>query len=432
MTDATRPMTDATAPRVIDQCRICGTPALEPVLNLGPQYVSDFPNAPDSRPYDPVPLAVVRCLNPHCGLVQLTHTTPRDWLYRQYWYRSGVTEAMRAELSDIVGAALRHRKTAGFLLNHATVGDIGANDGTLLEGYPLHAPALHLIRVAWEPARNLYQVCRPACAVLFPDFFEVKGAWTAEKIEILTSIAMFYDLDQPQTFVRDVTKVLAPKGVWCVQQAYLLDMLTTNGYDNVGHEHLEYYHLKPLEYLLAAQGLEVFHVERRAINAGSFRTWIGWKGVHRVRGSVAAMRTEEAAQYADPVRVWRAFQERTAIAQEGLRGTLQALHVAGKTIDLLGASTKGNTLLQACGVDHTLVRRAWERSPEKVGRYVGVTGIPIVDEETGRADPPDVLLATPWQFRGGLVRREASFLKSGRAILFPLPTVEMIRTVDPR
>ncbi len=426
MTDATRPPTDATAPRVIDRCRACGGTSLEPVISLGTQYLSDFPNAPDTKPYEPVPLSVVVCRHPACGLAQLTHTTPREWLYRQYWYRSGVNESMRAELLDIVGRALEHRSAAGLILKHANIVDIGANDGTLLSSYRETAAALHLTRIAYEPARNLYQTLRPHCSVLFPDFFAVNGAWTAEKVEIVTSIAMFYDLDQPHVFVQDVCKVLAPKGVWCVQQAYLLDMLEVTGYDNICHEHLEYYHLRPLEYLLSHYGLEVFHVERRSINAGSFRTWIGWKGVHPVNRSVQHLRDWEESRYGDPLAAWTLFRRDAARAQQVLVLALESQRRNGKTVDLLGASTKGNTLLQTCGITADQVRRAWERSPEKVGRYVGVTGIPIVDEVAGRADPPDVLLVTPWQFREGLLRREAGFLAAGGQVLFPLPVVELV------
>jgi hypothetical protein len=217
--------------------------------------------------------------------------------------------------------------------------------------------------------------------------------------------------------------------VLIVQQAYLLDMLDATGYDNIGHEHLEYYHLQPLEALLAAHGLEVFHVERRGINGGSFRTYIGWKGAHKVQRSVEDLRALEEIRYRDPAGVWAEFTDLARQRQYALMLLIDTLKDQGKVVDIYGASTKGSTLLQACHLDARVIRQAWERSPEKIGRYVGTSGIPIVTEAEGRANPPDALLVLPWGFRENFVTREQAYLASGGRLIFPLPTVEVVTGV---
>lgn len=402
-------------------CRICHA-ALLPILSLGEQYLSDFPASAGTKAYPPVPLDLVRCENPACGLVQLAHTTPREWLYSQYWYRSGVNESMRAELRHVVESGLKYFKGRKRL----TVADIGANDGTLLSFYPELAER-PVSRIAWEPAKNLYEVCRPHAEVLFPDYFHASASEWHGQVDLTTMIACFYDLEDPHALVGDVANLLAKTGVWIIQQAYLPDMLDASGYDNIGHEHLEYYALGPLEGLLAGHGLEVFHVEHRAINGGSFRTYVGWKGAHTVDPSVDKMRLLEMIHLtAHPATIWAKFTVTVGARIQELREGLATLIHAKKTVDVYGASTKGATLLQTCGIDTRTIRQCWERSPEKYGRYYGVTGIPIVPEAEGRADPPDALLVLPWSFKESFVGREADYLAKGGKLIFPLPTVEVI------
>lgn len=410
-------------PQPKDHCRACDG-ALTPVLSLGDLHLSDFPNHPDTRAHPAVPLDLVRCVNPPCGLVQLRHTTPREWLYTQYWYQSGINETMVRELRDVVEQALRRVDCD----KGAVVVDIGANDGTLLAQYPL-AHNQRLLRVAYEPARNLYDQVRPHAEVVYPGFFTVDEVWAA-KAKIVTSIAMFYDLDDPRQFVADVAKILHRDGVWIIQQAYLPLMLVNTAVDNIGHEHLEYYTLQALEALLAPFGLEVVDMELRAINGGSFRTYVQWKGRSTTSTRLAKHRTEEGEFFRDLPSVFATFARRAFEAKRATLAALEAHAGYGAPVDLYGASTKANTLLQWCGIDHTLVRQAWERSPAKVGRYVGVSGIPMVSEEAGREDPPSALLCVIWPFRDAVLRREEAYLKQGGRILFPLPAFEAVSMRD--
>ncbi len=405
-------------------CRICAA-SLAPIFSLGSLYLSDFPASAGSHVHPPVPLDLMRCTAEDCGLVQLAHTTPPDWLYTEtYWYRSGVNETMRAELRDLVKAAVARVA----LPAHATVIDIGANDGTLLAQYAEVLPKSPLLKVAYEPAASHYAALRPHAQVLFPTYFTAKAGDYAlpQKAKIITAIAMFYDLDDPHAFVESLTHALHPDGVIVIQQAYLFAMLATTDITNVCHEHLEYYHLRPLEQLLGAHGLEVVDVERRAINGGSFRAWVQFAGKGKVNPRVAQMRAEEERLLAIEGPFLGVFVQRALAMRTQLQALVGAYQHQGAILDLYAASTKANTLLQWCGIDARQIRQAWERTPEKIGRYVGVSGIPIVDEPTGRADPPAALLCGAWSFRDAFLRREHAYLDAGGRLIFPLPHVEVV------
>ena len=240
----------------ISICRLCRAKDLVQVLSLGNQHVSDFVTAEGDSPRSP--LELVRCKQ--CGLVQLKHTFPRESLYRHYWYRSGISSTMRRALEDIVakGSEIVGLRTGDIVI------DIGANDGTLLRSYKI--PGLKL--VGFEPAKNLVEDARKGTTLVFNDFFRYdlfQRDFPGARAKLITSIAMFYDLDDPHTFVQDVAKCLANDGVWIIQQNYLCSMLKQNGFDNIGHEHLTYYSLSTMSKLLDAHGLEVFEVEERFI-----------------------------------------------------------------------------------------------------------------------------------------------------------------------
>ena len=263
--------------KVRTTCRSCASDRLESVLDLGNLYVSNFADVPDSERWPRVPLDLLLCGN--CGLAQLRHTTPPEWLYTHYWYKSGVSATMRAALTDI------SRRAAHFVGLHAgdSVLDIGCNDGTLLRSYDYD----DVRRVGFEPAENL--ACEAAAGTdrIVPDFFSAQPV-AGEQFRVVTSIAMFYDLEDPNAFVANVASVLLEEGVWVIEMHYLPLVLECNAFDAICHEHIEYYSLRSLEPLLARHGLLVADVETNDVNGGSFRVYV----VHRdsPAASVAARR----------------------------------------------------------------------------------------------------------------------------------------------
>src|SRR5712692_4249058 len=269
------------ATTAITKCRVCGSSGLDTILSLGDQFVSDFVTSDGNAARGP--LELVRCMN--CGLVQLRHTFSRERLYRHYWYKSGISTTMRIALGDLVAKACEIAKPNP----NDLVLDIGCNDGTLLRSYRIR----ELLLVGFEPAENLVPEARKGTSWIFNDFFTAKTfvqKFGNKKARIVTSVAMFYDLEDPNSFVADVVKILAPDGVWVVQQNYLATMLEHNGFDNIGHEHLEYHTLGSMSRLLEKHELEVFDVETNDVNGGSFRTLIAHKEQFPVGNSVAEIR----------------------------------------------------------------------------------------------------------------------------------------------
>jgi NDP-4-keto-2,6-dideoxyhexose 3-C-methyltransferase len=409
-------------------CRLCGDVSLDEILGLGELAFSAFPERSDQRialPAAPLTLLLCRC----CGLAQLRQTVLPEHLYRKYWYRSAINETMRDELQSIVRAALLD---VSVYSGSDLVMDVGANDGYLLSQYPPNRINWNVPRIAFEPAANLEGDCRQHCeifsAALFPPAPGVLWDWRG-RVKILTSIAMFYDLDDPGSFVKAVDLLLHKDGVWIVQLQDLAQMVECTAFDNLCHEHLTYWSLAAFETLLRSCGvdLHVVKAERRPINGGSLRITIR-RGIYAADPSVEALTGLER-----PFVDWQALERfawNTTMVRRQIQGMVGAEATNGKTIDLYGASTKANTLLQYCQLGPETIRQAWERNTDKFGRLTA-TGIPIVSEAVGRQDPPRLLLVGIWQFRGGILDREYDYLAGGGRMLFPLPEVDLVGHAPP-
>lgn len=394
-------------------CRGCGD-GLDEVLYLGLITPSDF-LLPDEPDHVGIPMTLMTC--GRCGLVQLRQTIDDAALYRRYWYQSGVNEVMRAELADVVQCAQIHRPLAR--RPPALVVDVGANDGTLLSYYP---PSVQ--RIAFEPAANLVARCSQHADVAYNDFFPgpTSRHLANDSVAILTSIAMFYDLDDPRAFVREVDRVLADDGVWVVQFQDLAQQIQTNAFDNCCFEHRLYLSLASVEALLAGCDLHVVDVEARAINGGSLRLMIQRLG-EAVSPSVALWRQKEAT-WITP-RALERFAWQAQITRDQIRALVcQAVKKTGP-IDLYAASTKSSTLVQFCEL-HGWIGRAVERTPEKVGRRTSGTGITIVSEEEWRQAPAGLALLGAWQFADAFMQREAAYLAQGGGFIVPLPQPRIV------
>ena len=414
------------APRVKARtCRACGD-YLETILHLGNLHPSAFP-AIGEAPHPAAPLDFCRCRS--CRLVQLRHTVDPDLLFRdQYWYRSSINEVMRAELADVVAGAIA--RVPSFTYKDFVV-DIGANDGTLLAAYRTHSTAREVPRIAFEPATNLQSALAPHAEVVVPDYFP-QGATQLAGLQgrgkVISSIACFYDLDDPHTFVQGIADALTPDGVWVVQFQDLHQMVQATAFDNCCHEHLCYYSLGSFEQVIAPHGLVVVDAEVRAINGGSYRLWVQQAGgplAARPGGLSRLLRVRQLEAGCDDWDTLEQFAWRVGEARRQIQGAVEAELTAGGNVDVYGASTKGNTLLQYCGLGPETIRWALERSPEKWGRTTA-TGIPIVREEAGRADPVSAWLVNIWQFHDHVIQREAAYLAQGRTLIFPLPQVEIV------
>ena len=298
--------------------------------------------------------------------------------------------------------------------------DVGCNDGTLLRSYEI--PGLRL--VGFEPARNLVESARKGTELILNSFFNYntfRRNFPGLKARVITSIAMFYDVDNPHRFVEDISRCLHPDGVWVVQQNYLPLMLTRNGFDNIGHEHLTYYSLETMTRLIQTHGLEVFDTETNEVNGGSFRTYIAHQGARKVRTSVAKMTTTEQRLFSRSPSIYQVFATNVKKVGAELHDFVARQARVGKKVYAYGASTRGNTILQYCHLDHRLITKACDANPEKWGLKTPGTNIPIVSKEEARADHPDYFLILPHHFLDEIRNEERGYLSAGGKLIVPLP-----------
>jgi len=413
-----------------ESCRVCGFKPLAPILSLGDLYVSDFLDPHQDQKPEKFPLELILCNESDggCGLLQLKDTVSHESMYRNYWYRSGINKTMTDEL---VGIAKKVESIVDFKAGDYVI-DIGANDGTLLRGFTAH----DLNLTGFEPAKNLGEYNHVGTTLIFEDFFNA-NSWTKvfkdKKAKSITAIAMFYDLEDPNSFIHDVVSCLDKEGVFIIQMSYLPLMLSQNAFDNICHEHLKYYSLLSLENLLKRHNLEVFAVELNDVNGGSFRTYIRHQGggteLHIPEGAskrVKKMREDEKNLGLQDRQIYDDFVKRIEDLKSKLNIFIKEEVGRGKKVYAYGASTKGNTLLQFYGLDHKLITAAAERNPAKWGKRTVGTNIPIISEEDARKQKPDYFLILPWHFMREFKEREKDFLNHGGKFISPLPTFEVI------
>jgi SAM-dependent methyltransferase len=410
-------------------CRVCGSSALTKVIDLGEQYLqgSFIKEGKECPPTRKIPTILVRC-DPSldekaCGLLQMAHTVPPAILYASYWYRSGTNKTMRDHLSSIVADALEMAPG-----DQLRVLDIGCNDGTLLHAYP---SAFQKYGVDPSDVAQTVGADVKVIQDTFPSA-ELTKLISADKFDIVTSIAMFYDLEDPVAFVRGIREVLSTQGLWIFEMSYMPSMLKLNSYDTICHEHLEYYSFTVLEHILSRTGMKVIRAELNEINGGSIRCYATHVSnfkfrTHEHQHSIETLRRKEFDLELDTARPYKNFQERINIHRDELGGMLRSLKRDGCKIHIYGASTKGNTILQWCDLNSAIIDYAADRNPDKHGARTIGTNIPIISEEESRAMRPDYYLVLPWHFKNEFIQREKEILRSGTRMIFPLPNIEIAK-----
>ena len=405
----------------ISQCRICGGADLRHILSLGRQALTGvFPKSPADH-VTHGPLDLVWCAG--CGLLQLKQSYDAAEMYGQnYGYRSGLNQSMVKHLENkIHQLEERYAPVAG-----DTVIDIGSNDATSLKAYRSRCR-----RVGIDPTGDKFRRFYNDDITLIPDFFSadvLRRALPGAKAKIITAIAMFYDLESPQQFAREIADVLAADGIWHFEQSYMPSMLKANSYDTICHEHLEFYSFTVVKKLLADCGLRVIDVETNAVNGGSFAVTACLAAApHQANDrTIAAMLADEDALGLGTEKPYRDFAQRVFAHRERLKELLATLRAAGKTVLGYGASTKGNVLLQFCGLGQEDIPCIADVNPDKYGCCTPGTHIPIVSEAEAHAMPPDYFLVLPWHFRDAILEREQAYLAAGGKMIFPLPDITIV------
>ena len=407
----------------ITECRSCGSTNLTNILSLGLQYPSNFielNSISDKR--EQIPLELIFCEKKDCGLLQLKHTASRESLYKKYWFRSGLNEKMVEALKDITKSVEKRIS----LSENDIVLDIGCNDGTLLRSYQSKVRL-----VGFEPASNLVDEAKEGTELIINNFFsfyEFVQHFPNERIKVITSIAMFYDLEDPNSFVSDIVNCLDQDGIWVIQMAYLIPMLELNAFDNIVHEHLEYWSLKSLKRLLEEHDLEIFDVELNDVYGGSFRIFVKTKKNDKIniQNSVDEFLKKEDEFGLEKKETYLNFANRVNSLKNKLNDFIKKEISNGKLIYAYGASTKGNTLLQFYNLNNKLISKAADRDSKKFGKMTIGSNIPVISEEQARDEKPDYFLVLPWHLVDFFKERENEFLNNGGKFIVPLPDFKII------
>jgi hypothetical protein len=437
-------------------CRVCGNPHLKEVIDLGDQYlqgsfVKPGMTEPTTRK---IPTKLVRCDvskgEGACGLVQTTVSVPPQVLYSNYWYQSAISKTMRDHLKSIAEEGM------SYVPRPSRVLDIAANDGTLLSFYPAMTSEYHAARAPYngpdgcdsgcEAYYHEINIIRTAIdpsdiarkivgAIVINDTFPSSKMSAAPsdylRFDIITSIAMFYDVEDPVTFVKAIKAQLRTGGVWIVEIAYLPATLSQVSYDTIVHEHLLYYSLATLEEVFKRGGMRCIKATTNDINGGSIRCVVVHDDcfLHDKQEDLNALnglRVREFDLGLDTDKPYDLFRSKVVLQKHELMTLIAKIKSEGGVIHLYGASTKANTLLQYCGLDHVTIPYAWERSSEKCGGKTLGTGIRMISEEEGRAMKPDYVLVGPWHFKREIIERERDTINGGCRFIFPLPTIEVV------
>jgi hypothetical protein len=413
--------------RKASRCRICGNTNLATVVDLGEQYLTGVFPSSISPELSRGPVQLAKCIGSDpkifCGLLQLRHTFAPEQMYgTTYGYRSALNPSMAQHLhrkAELLQERVRLRIDDLVL-------DIGSNDGTSLARYPADGPTL----VGIDPSARKFAKYYRSGIELIVDFFSAKvfqRHFGNRKAKLITSIAMFYDLERPQEFVNDVAKVLADDGLWHLEQSYLPSMLRTNSYDTICHEHISYYALRQLDWMTRRAGLRIVDVELNDINGGSFAVTVAkQQSAVQASSSVEALARNEAAMELDKMEPYEALLDRVTAHRKLLLAFFAEVQREKKKIVGYGASTKGNVLLQFCGITPDMLPCIAEVNEDKFGCFTPGTWIPIVSERQARDMNPDYFFVLPWHFRNNIVAREVSFRQHGGKLVFPLPQLEVV------
>lgn len=413
-------------------CRVCGSTKLTKVLSLGYQYLqgyfldNKFKNKKNNFYKKKFLTELIFCnikknIN-GCGLLQLSITLPPKLLYSKYFYKSGVNKTMTKHLYSIA------KEIINFSKKKINVLDIGCNDGTLLNFYPKN-----FLKFGIDPSNIMPNINKDFNFI--NDFFptnRLEKMLKKKKLDVITSIAMFYDLENPNIFVENIYKLLKKYGIWIFEMSYMPQMLKLNSYDTICHEHLEYYSLSVIKKVLEKNNMKIAKIRLNNSNGGSIRCYAVKKdnfqfGTVADKKKINNLLKKEISDGLETVKPYKIFQKKIIQHRKKLKNLITKLKKQGKKIHIYGASTKGNTILQWSRLNDKLIDFAADRNPLKYGLKTLGTNIPIISEKASRAMNPDYYLVLPWHFQKEFINREKAFLKKGGGLIFPLPKIEIYK-----
>lgn len=406
------------------RCRLCGNPNLTPIIDLGSMYFQGcfIQKGYESPPMRKMPNLIVRCDNKSyqvaCGCVQTKHSVPEEILYRNYWYESGVSTTMVNHLKSIVDECCDLVDPIKCVL------DIASNDNTLLRCYPSN------IRKYGVDPSNIASKQTDEDITVINSIFPTKLLnHELSKIDIITTIACFYDVNNPYPFLQKIHRLLSDNGIWVFEVAYLPSILDNLSYDSFVNEHVIHYHLQPIEYILKKCGLKLFWARKTTTNGGSIMCYVCKESCNKYFTSdrdrdLRELRLKEFEQCLDEDATYATFCKRIQDVNHKLVSLLKEIKANGETVHIYGASTKLNTILGCNNIGPELIQFAAERSINKIGATT-LSGIKIISEEESRKLKPDYYLVGPYHFEKEILEREKDSIKNGTKFIFPLPQLKI-------
>ena len=409
------------------------------LIDLGTQYVSDFVESnTDISNRKKYPLVLE--WNEKLGCPTLTEQPSGEEMWGKYWYKSGTNKSMKIALMNVVEGGLSHKKMKHYLLDDKKVWlDIACNDGTLLS----YVDGDAFFRVGIDPIEEKYiaEALHHSDSIV-QDYFTY-DAWerakAPKKADVVTSIAMFYDLQDPFTFAQDVEKVLENNGIWVLQLSYTPLMIKQLAFDNILGEHYAYHNLTSVQRILGVANMKVLNAELNDVNGGSIRIYAVKKTADMNSFGSAPLRDVWAMNVQaifnnehnyDNLPVWNDFANNVAMLRMKTTDFIDKANREGKSVWGYGASTKGNTLLQHFDLDNTKIEAIAERNPDKWGLCTIGSNIVIKSEQEMREAQPDYVLVLPWHFISEFVEREREYLEKGGAFIVPCPQFRIYTKED--
>jgi len=339
-----------------------------------------------------------------------------------YGYRSSITKTMRDHLKSISDLSLFWHKKKSL----KNVLDIGSNDGTLLGFFK--EKSLNIVGI--DPCAGKHLNNYPKNATIIENFFTKENVSRSfsGKFDVVTSISMFYDLDEPVIFAEDIKSILSHDGIWICEQSHSHSLIESNCYDSICHEHATYLSLSTFESICQKVGLKILDIRTNNINGGSFALVMCHESSNYIedKSNINKFKQKEKKLEINSKNTWTNFKYQVQKHKEDLIKIIKKLKKENKKVFGYGASTKGNVILQYCEFGPEEIEYMLERDPLKYGLITPGSKIPIISEEEGRRMNPDVLIVFPWHFKEEIIKRENDFLEKGGILLFPLPEIELI------
>ena len=405
----------------INKCRSCKSKQLKQAFSLGEQFLTGIFPKNKKESITKGHLSMVICKN--CSLLQLEHSFDSEEMYGDnYGYMSSLNQSMFEHLRNKV-PKLKKKVQLGY---NDIIVDIGSNDGTFLSFFDRK---FKLIGV--DPTIKKFSKYYKKDILQIPDFFSyniLKSKLNSKKAKLITTISMFYDLPDPIKFVEDVYNSLDKNGLWHLEQSYMPSMIRNFSYDTICHEHLEYYSLKSIKFILDKVGFKIIDIEFNDINGGSFALTVAKKNSDYIENKKIVewlLEKEETLKY-NELATHKNFYQECLKQKKLLVDLLKNLKDMKKKVLGYGASTKGNVILQFCNIDDKLIKNIGEVNKYKFDKYTPGSNIKIISEKQMKSLKPDYLLVLPWHFKDFIVKKEKKFLTDGGRLIFPLPDIEII------